>query len=804
MALRTSRASSTIGILLMALGTLAAFPAPVVPAGFAVTGVFPDHGPSTAPVDVRISGTGFHPGLRTEVNFLRSPFLLGSYDVASAGSRDAFYQDGLVYLPGGHGLLIFDVTDPVKPIPLGRCPTSGAGGVVVVGSTAYLATVDLGLLIVDVSNPSAPAVIGSYAMMAGAVAVAAGRAYVADPVGIHILDVSVPSAPRRIGSIAQQASRLIVKGETAYVIAGSALLIYDVSDPSRPVLLSTWDGAMPQDVFVRDSTAYVTTWNQGFFVLDVSQPASPRLLGSCAADPGTERVAVSGNVAVITGLGSVVQVLDVSDPAAPRPAGSFRGEGERSLMSAFLAGSTGYFADFQGGFHIVDFSQPSTPVLVGRFATLNWPVDIAVNGPVAYVVDPYVGLQIIEVSNAADPRLLSSSYLPSRATGVAVSGSTAYVADPFSGLFIYDVSNPVAPALLATFATEAMDVEVHGTLACVAEAAGLLVLDVSNPASPQVVGRYGMPTGYRRVRLRDSLAFVADGSGLTILDLANPASPALLGTLAGSEYCCGFSAVAVSGSTVFAVGTEKLAIIDASDPTSPTLLREYGALFPGEKDVRADGSRLYVSDGAQLRVMDVSNPASPVLLGSYVPSGEPLAITLAGSTAYLAGTAGLQVLDVTTPPLTPANILIESEGAISATLPAGMTAGSWHAQVAVMEYPGGSSTLRNAYRAQDVPTPTRHLVFRVPVRIGRSYSRVFVWKNWSGRSVTLQSVELNSGYFTLVAPPVSGTVIPAGGSLALRVRFRPRSVGFLKDWLTLRTDRPTGGLVSVRCLGRGF
>jgi hypothetical protein len=175
-------------------------------------------------------------------------------------------------------LQIVDVSDPAAPALLGSYDTpGGAEAVQVVGSTAYVADHDEGLQIVDVSNPAAPALLGTYDTPGWAldVQVVGSTAYVADhDEGLQIVDVSDPSAPTRLGSFdtPEYANDVQVVGSTAYVADhDEGLQIVDVSDPAAPALLGTYDtpGAA-WGVQVVEDLVYIADLSSGLQILRVS------------------------------------------------------------------------------------------------------------------------------------------------------------------------------------------------------------------------------------------------------------------------------------------------------------------------------------------------------------------------------------------------------------------------------------------------------------------------------------------------------------------------------------------------------
>src|SRR4051794_12650800 len=145
-------------------------------------------------------------------------------------------------------LTILDVADPAHPVVLGDgLPVSGlVQRVVVSGGYAYVVEHRDGLRIVDLTDITAPRVIGESRTPAQAtdVAVVGQRAYVAGGKdGLHILDVADPAHPAALGSwqTGDAAMAVMVAGRYAYVAAGAGgLSIVDVADPTAPYEVSRY------------------------------------------------------------------------------------------------------------------------------------------------------------------------------------------------------------------------------------------------------------------------------------------------------------------------------------------------------------------------------------------------------------------------------------------------------------------------------------------------------------------------------------------------------------------------------------
>jgi hypothetical protein len=113
------------------------------------------------------------------------------FNVAVQGNR--------AYLATGFGLVILDISNPARPMPLGQTLLNGtAEDVAVLDNLAYVAAGEAGLRIIDVSNPVQPLERGSFDTpgFAFGVAVSGNVVYVADAsAGLRLIDVSNPAQP---------------------------------------------------------------------------------------------------------------------------------------------------------------------------------------------------------------------------------------------------------------------------------------------------------------------------------------------------------------------------------------------------------------------------------------------------------------------------------------------------------------------------------------------------------------------------------------------------------------------------------
>ena len=560
-----------------------------------------------------------------DVSDHNKPVLLASFDT-SGESCSVFMVDGLVYVAdGSNGLLIINITIPSKPWLVGHLETDNALQVQVLDNKAYIADDQGGLLVVDVSNPKDPTLLGSYDSPGYAVGVfvTGTTAYLADDDhGLQIIDVSEPEKPKLSGNYndAKKAVGIWVKGDTAYIAdTFQGLQLVNISDPSRPQLISSTKTQVSK-VQVIGNIAYIANGAKGLQCYDVSNQKNPVLLSSGVPD------------------------LLCTDNA--------RGV----IKGIFVSGNTAYMAFGSAGLRMADVSNSTMPVKLGFYNNFSgFAADVWVEGSTAYLAAEINGLQIIDVSKPANPVRLGNFSEYARA--VQVVGTRAYIggAQKFS---IIDISNPALPVELGHCPISAYAKKVYVTdyYAYVAEGfQGFQVISISDPGKPEVIASYNMP-GYSTngIEVTNYTAYVADSDkGLEAVDLHHirPYTPRIVGdydTPGSAEY------IDVAGSTVYIADDYKgLQIIDVTDPTAPSLICNYQTMA-NNVGVQVVGDRAYLLNSMRstgnLQVIDITKPNHPVHIDACDTFANPRSLQIVGDKAYIAdGSSGrLLIMDLKT------------------------------------------------------------------------------------------------------------------------------------------------------------
>jgi hypothetical protein len=292
-------------------------------------------------------------------------------------------------------------------------------GVAVSGTMAYVG-IDRQLVIVDVSDPANPIERGRVGLddIVRDVTVSDDHvAYVSiGAQGMVIVDASHPARPEVFGHVKipeLSVGRTTIEGDDAYLAAGSSergeLEKVRVSDPSAPERVAelTTSTAV-NDVEVDDALAYMGMGSTGFGVARVgSGPGDLELLGTVSLGESAtgDGVAIAGVFAfVAAGVGGL-QIIDVSAPATPRVVGSLSIDGFSGAVA--LADDIAYVAA-DPGLVIVDVSDPTKPRKLAQLTEpgCGWNLDLDADRDLVYLAAQTNGLLIVSVADPEVPKVL--------------------------------------------------------------------------------------------------------------------------------------------------------------------------------------------------------------------------------------------------------------------------------------------------------------------------------------------------------------------------------------------------------------
>jgi hypothetical protein len=258
----------------------------------------------------------------------------------------------------------------------------------------------------------------------------------------------------------------------------------------------------------------------GFFVVDIADPAKPLLQGSLNHSFGAARaVALSGHYALVSAGENGLIIVDIADPTEPvyvnqQPLSSSAGP---LIVRDHLA----YILVGEVGFAIWEIADPAIPIYMG--------------GDVDLVVEQFdlVGDYLYLVGN------------PVRDSAIA----------PFPGgaLYIYDVSDPTQPEQVAADEVEVGDpyapryrsVAIHNHIAYISVAlrigSAIWQYDVTDPTDPIGLAYTFYPLANQMLFVGDWL-YTVNPYDATVGQLADTGAPHLIAWYKGGGLLAGLAA----------------------------------------------------------------------------------------------------------------------------------------------------------------------------------------------------------------------------------------------------------------------
>ena len=276
------------------------------------------------------------------------------------------------------------------------------------GGILYAATASTGLVVFNVSTPTAPELIGRY--------------YVFEEEGsaenfVNIHNIFLSPDGRYVYAINTSS---VDETERRFL---SDLRIIDVSDPRSPKEAgrfvkessARFESVHDVNVIERDGRliAFLHYMRGGLWILDVTDPASIAVKGSIKWD-GTlshsgwpfavgDRLYYAHND---EGYDQHLTVLEVTDPVSPRVVSRFKTRPGLSIHNLEVVDGIAYISYYVDGLRIVDLRDPEKPREIGHYDTvpaederdiLHGAWGVRVYDGVVYISDTETGTYAFEV-----------------------------------------------------------------------------------------------------------------------------------------------------------------------------------------------------------------------------------------------------------------------------------------------------------------------------------------------------------------------------------------------------------------------
>lgn len=438
--------------------------------------------------------------------------------------------------------------------------------------------------------------------------------YISQMPGFSIYDISTPesvSLTERVENFdGSDYSSLFIKNDYLYLLSEMLLLIYDIGNPQFPELIASYypddaltdiavfnsrmyisqygDGLIALDhkeqiisepigkyqpfgflknLYIKGNKLYAITTNSEFYIIDISDLASPTTIGSIMISGYPGDIIVSDSIAYIAGP-KIINIIDVTDPANILKVDSI--DINEYSPSLDLVNEYLYVADGLRGLKIFDVSNLISPILVGSYS--NDRLDAAhilVKGNYAYILNfAYRRLSIFDISDSSSPSLIQEIQVN---VGLYAKSSiwlnrlyiptSQSITDIYSqNVEIFDISNPGLPIPIGKFNLDDKIFSICGTsgdyLFTISRLNGLKIYNITNPSQIQEKGYYTLSGSYQwngSLIVRNNIVMIGNNNGLYIIQNNNNSLPSLVNDLSdttitrNSEFLFEYNAFDVDG-----------------------------------------------------------------------------------------------------------------------------------------------------------------------------------------------------------------------------------------------------------------
>jgi hypothetical protein len=656
-------------------------------------------------------------GTSTPSQIAKSEWAVDAAFLPRTFSRDGAYAAVASYPTSNGGsptVVTLSVSDVARPAHL-RTVNLGISfvrDVVVSNGWAYIAADRFATLKLD--DPAAVPVLAN-ANASGsesAVVLAGGYAFTAEwdwhnDARLHIYDVSVPSVPRYLRSQGMgiggtRFSDLIAFGSD-YLIGvsydrpgnvGRDVVVIDRRDVQNLKLVSQLD--VPNfDGFrgtIVGTNLYVGSLSSNqFVVVDLSNPAAPRVSGTVAIPAAAPGVTVAGNDAFAAAGAAGVATIDVGAPAAPAHVGTNAVTGNAFDVS--IVGPYLYVANELGlalvpvqvapsiNLSRISLSLTGTSVTVtGAAQAIGGAMPIAAEvrnarsgAAVTATVQSDGSFTAVLEAAAYDTITVKATDTFAKVNGPLVAGRVPFGAQSRS--VVIPTSNTDANFMARNVATGG-DHVIVASFPALNASDKLVLFDVSTRANPVYKRTLGTGAGnVYDVAVRNNWAYVA-AERLVLLDLADPASVptyAANGNPSGSE-----SAVELIDGYAFTAEWDwhndaRVHIYDVSTPAAPRYIRSQGLGIGGHRfaDLVAYGTDYLIgisydrpgNIGRDVVVIDRRDIYNLKRFGELeIPNFDAFQARVVGTNLYVTGATSMAVVDLANPAAPALRGLVQTPG----------------------------------------------------------------------------------------------------------------------------------------------
>lgn len=617
---------------------------------------------TTAPENLPVEGTsitlrggGFSPATRLWLVPERSLRSATTATLETYGNPHHFVRrdDHLYVANGVGGFFIVQGLQSPTPSISGVLNSGGQGlEIVLYRDTALLAAGNSGLQIIDIRDDANPQLLAGLKSVAPALSVASSGkiAYVAaGKSGVQIVDLTDPRHPRHLGELTDipEAYKLSCDEKMLLIATASGGWIYDIRQPEQPRRLA----ALPvprgsNTVMTRqgETLYWATKSSQGsrLYSLDLSRPASPRLLSSVPLSGVPLGISCSDDQLAIALGGSGTQLFSLA--AGVQLAAGPTITAKSKTRYALLLDRDLWIADGGGELLRLDQQGASALTTAPTLPDLSPRIQPIVT-PQLFFLGDKTGISIFDHWDDTTPTLLArlsiagleQQYLSAdqrqlwlatrndapATTGKLIGVDLSRIHDP---RITAEIPLPYPPVIIGEHGTTLVittrTLDQPPSVGRADRLTSLHFIDIALPQNPVFFATYPLATASAGVGLADDFVVLMQKDGLMrLIDLSVAAAPRELGSLQmpwlHTAAWSGRVNIVVKANVAFISSPlGKIFLIDLHDLQRPKNLGVFTLAGPVTSLLISDHFLLAEANKEGLVVIDLENIQTPEILGT--------------------------------------------------------------------------------------------------------------------------------------------------------------------------------------------
>jgi len=196
-----------------------------------------------------------------------------------------------------------------------------------------------------------------------------------------------------------------------------------------------------------------------FFIVNISTPTAPTVVGSLTLAGTPTNISVSGNYAYVSNSLSTgeLQIVNIATPASPTLSGAYNATGTAGGLGVFAVGSTIYLTRAANGgsdeFVVINASNPASPTRITGYGLNVVMNEVWVTGVTAYIATGSDTQEILVLNLSLSPliSLGTAINLPGTVDATTITGSgLSLVVGQGTALYTVSLNNLLGPTVSGT------------------------------------------------------------------------------------------------------------------------------------------------------------------------------------------------------------------------------------------------------------------------------------------------------------------------------------------------------------------